>query len=176
MVFRDLNVADLDVADNKAVSKLAAKLACKMLPDCPHLALRERVMASLCQSHPVEALTCGVAMLVTKKGTQQQKMSPSCYDSMLLALSIALHGGRVSATNSCSSCLELCVHDHQAYVLFIYHPDSSLAHAVSFQSCQPLQHCSLGSVQPAITHRPNHACSTTMMFFVDNPCGMHSQV
>ena len=110
----ELVFCDLTVADNSAEGKLAAKLARKMLPDCPYLALRERVMASLCQVHPVEALHCRTAMCFSTDATQQEQMSPSCYDSMLLAFISATDRSNLSDDISCSSNLELCVHDHQA--------------------------------------------------------------
>ena len=116
----ELVFCDLNVVDSKAEGKLAAKLARKILPDCPHLALRERVMASLCQAHPVEALTCG---LVMRKAKQERKLSPSCYDSMLLALTSALCRGNLCPNISCSSSLQLCVLHHQAH----QHPDTGLA-------------------------------------------------
>lgn len=93
MVFGDLNVAD------RTASNLAAKLAGSMLPLCPHLPVRERAMASLCHEHPAKTVACGLRLLVL-----EQKMSPSCYESMLLAL---VRMGAVQTGNSLYTCLLL---------------------------------------------------------------------
>ena len=105
---------DLHGNSREAEGKLAARLAAKMLRDCPHVVLREQVMSSLYQHHPFSAVLCGVLM------AKQQKMSPACYGSMLLALQFVLSEGNLSVHPCRCWGLELCVRDkHLLQVLLV---------------------------------------------------------